>query len=133
MARRKPETPVSKEDDPALLSFDGIPQQILPDQPWTMVRLPEESVDLFRTKGSVRVYARIGREEFRTSIMPTGDGRHHLMFNKLMQKAAAKLGWRAGEKIEISIAEDRDPRPETPMPRELENALAADPLARTQF
>jgi hypothetical protein len=133
MARRKLEPPVTNQDQPVTLRFDGRPEQILPDQPWTMVRLLEESVNLFRTKASVRVYVTVGSETFRTSIMPLGDGSHFLMFNKLMQKAAAKIGWRAGESVELVLMSDTDERPETPMPRELENALDADPAAKALF
>lgn len=133
MARKQPETRAEHTEQPLSMTFEGLPEQIMPDQPWTMIRLPGESVRFFKTRASVRVYVRIGREEFRTSIMPTGDGHHHLMFNKAMQKAAVKIGWKGGEQLELSIGPDIDFRPETPMPKELETALSADEKAKALF
>lgn len=109
------------------------PETILPGQPWTMIRLPGETVSRFGTRARVSVRILIGDKEFATSIMPTGDGFHHVMFNKGMQAAAATIGWKAGEPLTFIVRKDDEPRPETPMPQELENALAADPLAKSLF
>lgn len=98
-----------------------------------MIRLPAETVSTFGTKARVSVRILIGHQEFATSIMPTGDGRHHLMFNKAMQAAAVSLGWRTGEPLTFDLRRDDLPRPEAQMPKELETALEADPAARALF
>ena len=118
---------------PPTMHVTAIPETILPGQPWTMIRLPADSVSTFGTKARVSVSIYIAEKEFTTSIMPTGDGTHHLMFNKAMQAAAAGIGWCACQPLTFEVRKDDLPRPETPMPKELENALEADLVARALF
>lgn len=115
------------------LNVEQVPESIMPGQAWTMIRLPVETVTLFGTKARVSVRIEIGDESFSTSIMPTGDGHHHLMFNKGMQAAAAKTGWVWGEKVAFRVIKDDQPRPELPIPQELVDALSADQTATKLF
>lgn len=133
MARKAAAKPKESPVSPPSVQVTEVPETILPGQPWTMIRLPAETVSTFGTKARVSVRILIGSQEFATSIMPSGDGTHHLMFNKAMQAAAAGIGWSAGQPITFEVRKDNLPRPETPMPKELENALEADPTARALF
>jgi len=70
----------------------------------------------------------IGREAFHTSIFPNGDGTHHMMFNKAMQKAA---GTRPGDTLTMSLEFDKGTEPE--IPAELKAALKEFREAATKF
>lgn len=133
MARKTTAKPTESPAVPPTVHVTETPETVLPGQPWTMIRLPVQTVNAFGTKARVSVRILIGHQEFATSIMPMGDGHHHLMFNKAMQAAAAGIGWQAGEPLSFEVRKDDQPRPETPMPKELENALEADLKAKSLF
>jgi len=118
---------------PPRLEVRGVPETILPGQPWTMIRLPVETITLFQSKARVSVRVLIGGEVFATSIFPTGDGLHQVMFNKAMQKAAAKIGWQPGEELAFAVEKDDAPRPEAAMPSALESALEMNAQAKSLF
>lgn len=133
MARKTAPKPNDATAVAPFLEVTETPETILPGQPWTTIRLPGETVSRFGTKARVSVRIIIGSKEFATSIMPSGDGLHHVMFNKGMQAAAAVIGWKAGEPLKFVIRKDDEPRPETPMPKELGCALEADAVAKSLF
>lgn len=99
-----------------------------PNEAWQAVDVPFDVEKEFGSKGRVSVKATIGKETFHTSIFPTGDGSHHMMFNKAMQKAADA---KAGDTITMSLERDKGTEPEIPAP--LKAALKADNGAAAKF
>lgn len=99
-----------------------------PNDAWAAITIPFDVEKEFGTKGRVSVKAVIGKDSFHTSIFPSGDGSHHMMFNKAM-KAAAKA--EPGDTIQMSIERDAGTEPEIPAP--LKAALKADKTAAAKF
>jgi len=100
-----------------------------PGAAWCFVTLPFDAGAAYGTNGRVSVKLTIAGEVFRTSIFPTGDGTHHLMFNKTMQKAA-----NAGQGGTATMTIERDDAPRTfEVPAELAAALAKNNAAKAKF
>ncbi len=99
-----------------------------PNKAWSFVDLPFDVERAFGAKGRVSVKATLGGETFHTSIFPNGDGTHHLMFNKAMQKAS---GAADGDTVAIKLERDRGEEPEIPAP--LKAALRSDVGAAAKF
>ena len=85
-------------------SFKAKVQAKGPNKAWSFVDLPLDVEKEFGTKGRVSAKATLGRETFHTSIFPNGDGTHHLMFNKAMQKAS---GAADGDTVAIKLERDK--------------------------
>jgi uncharacterized protein YdeI (YjbR/CyaY-like superfamily) len=86
---------------------------------WVVVRLPFDSVKLWGTRGTLRVKGEINGFTFRSSIFPTGDGRHMMLVNKKMLKEGRA---RPGTKAKFRMAPDLEERV-VPLPAELDRAL----------
>ena len=99
-----------------------------PNDAWAAITIPFDVEKEFGTKGRVSVKATIGKESFHTSIFPSGDGSHHMMFNKAM-KAAAKA--EPGDMVQMAIERDAGTEPDIPAP--LKAALKADKIAAATF
>jgi hypothetical protein len=99
-----------------------------PNKAWSFVDLPLDVEKEFGTKGRVSVKATLGHETFHTSIFPNGDGTHHLMFNKAMQKASG-----AGDGDTVAIKLERDKGEEPEIPAALKAALKKDAAAAAKF
>ncbi len=68
---------------------------------WVIVRIPFDVSKLWGKRGQLRVRGEINDFAFRTSLFPTGDGRHILLVNKGMQKGGrAGLGVTARFRLE---------------------------------
>jgi hypothetical protein len=109
-------------------SFKAKVQAKGPNKAWSFVDLPFDVEKTFGTKGRVSVKASLGGETFHTSIFPNGDGTHHLMFNKAMQKASG-----AKDGVTVAIALERDKGEEPELPPALKAALKADKEASARF
>lgn len=99
-----------------------------PGGAWSRIMLPFDVEKVFGAKGRVSVKIALGQEVFHTSIFPNGDGTHHLMFNKAMQKAS---GAGAGDTIAIGIEADRGEEAAVPAP--LKAALKKTAGAAAKF
>ena len=55
---------------------------------WVIVRLPFSVERAWGTRGMFRVVVEVNGFEYRTSLLPSGDGRHYLLVNKTAQKGA---------------------------------------------
>ena len=99
-----------------------------PNKAWSFVDLPFDVEKEFGSKGRVSVKASLGGETFHTSIFPNGDGTHHLMFNRAMQKASG-----AGDGATVAIKLERDTGEEPEIPAALKAALKGNAAASAKF
>jgi uncharacterized protein YdeI (YjbR/CyaY-like superfamily) len=96
---------------------------------WIIVRVPFDVAKVWGSRGQVRVRGEINGFAFRTSLFPTGDGRHTLLINKRMQAGAkASLGTMAQFRVEPDTEERI-----ISVPPELELALSEDRTLRRWF
>jgi uncharacterized protein YdeI (YjbR/CyaY-like superfamily) len=89
---------------------------------WTVVRIPFDVQKLFGVRGQLRVKGAINGFPFRTTLFPTGSGRHILMVNKQM-RAGGKVS--AGAVAKFQIERDTEERVLN-IPAELQRELRAD-------
>jgi uncharacterized protein YdeI (YjbR/CyaY-like superfamily) len=96
---------------------------------WVIVRIPFDVSKLWGKRGQLRVRGEINGFVFRTSLFPTGDGRHILLVNKGMQK-----GGRAGLGVtaRFRLAPDTEKR-KVAMPLELKSAFEEVPPLRRWY
>jgi hypothetical protein len=86
---------------------------------WVVIYLPFDAKKLWTARGQIRVKGEINHFAFRTTLFPTGDGRHYMIVNKQMQKGG---GVRPGMEARFQIEPDLEVRP-VPVSPELERAL----------
>lgn len=99
-----------------------------PGGAWSYVDVPFSVEREWRSKASVKVKGTLNGQEFRSSVQPWGDGRHHLMLNKgLMAKAKCYVG----DAVEVVLEPDLAPRVYA-MPPDLAKAVkASQPASAT--
>ena len=96
---------------------------------WVIVRVPFDVSKIWGKRGQIKVNGEINDFAFRTSLFPTGDGRHILLVNKRMQKGAgAALGTTARFRLEPDLE-----KREVAMPAELARSLAEDKVLRRWY
>ena len=87
---------------------------------WVIARIPFDVSKVWGTRAILRVRGSINGFAFRTSLFPTGDGRHVMLVNKKMQVGAkAAVGAAARFTLEPDTAERT-----VTMPEELDRALS---------
>lgn len=96
---------------------------------WVIIRVPFDAARLWGTKGLLKVKGEINGFAFRTSLFPTGDGRHILLVNKRMQ-AGGKVA--VGETARFRLEPDTEERTVS-MPAELVDALSEDRALRRWY
>jgi uncharacterized protein YdeI (YjbR/CyaY-like superfamily) len=96
---------------------------------WVIVRLPFSVEKRWKTRGTLRVNVEVNGFEYRTAVFPTRTGRHFLIVNKKMQKAAHIA---PGSTAAFTLTPDFSPRV-IRLPKELETALNQDRLLRKWF
>ena len=70
---------------------------------WTYVKIPKEFTDMSRSlanRGLVPTIAKVGNTEWKTSLLPFGDGRHFIALNQKVRKLESI---KVGDKIEVSF------------------------------
>lgn len=95
---------------------------------WVLIRVPFNVEKVFGSKGRVSVTAKMGGQTYPTSIFPSGDGTHHLMVNKAMQKA---LNMGVGSEVDVDLTLDKGTAVE--IPEDLAKELKAHPAAERLF
>lgn len=91
-----------------------------------MMTLPFDVWKVFGTRARVPVRGTINGFPFRSSIFPTGDGRHYMVVNKEIRAGA---GVKGGDTVSVQMERDDEPRVIKP-PAELARALKANKAAR---
>ena len=86
---------------------------------WAVIWIPFDCFKVWGSRGHLRVRGEINAFQFRSALLPTGEGRHFMIVNKQMQKGAKV---RAGMKARFRMEPDPEGRaaPEAP---ELDKAL----------
>lgn len=87
---------------------------------WVIARIPFDVSKVWGTRAILRVRGSINGFAFRTSLFPTGDGRHVMLVNKKMQVGAKAA---VGAAARFTLEPDTAPRTVT-MPEELDRALS---------
>ena len=100
-----------------------------PGAAWAFVRLPERVTAALGTKARVSVRIAAGKNVFRTSVFPDGNGGHHAMFNKAMQAAT---GTKVGDAVALVLEQDFTKRV-VKVPSDLADALDAHPRLKAFF
>lgn len=96
---------------------------------WVIVRIPFDVSKIWGKRGQLRVKGEINGSAFRTTLFPTGDGRHILLVNKGMQK-----GGRAGLGVTARFRLEPDTQKrEVSMPAELKSAFEDDPALQRWY
>lgn len=88
--------------------------------------IPFDVPEAFGTRARVAVRGTLNSHPFRSSVFPTGDGRHYMVVNKEMREAAKV---EAGDTVSFLMERDDEPRVVTPPP-ELARALRANKAAK---
>lgn len=96
---------------------------------WVIIRVPLDVKKVWGTRGNLRVKGEINGFAFRTSLFPTGKGRHIMIVNKRMQ-AGARV--RPGALARFRLEPDKEERIAT-IPVELKSLLAEDESLRRWY
>src|SRR5438552_17148184 len=74
---------------------------------WVVIHVPLDAPRIWRTRERLKVKGEINGFPFRTSLFPTGKGRHMMLVNKRMQKGG-KVS--AGSVGQFRLEPDTEPR-----------------------
>lgn len=96
---------------------------------WTFLNIPAKVSLKFHTKGRIKVAGKIDMENFRTSLLPKGDGTHFLFVSQPLLKKIRKA---AGDFVEVHLEEDLQPR-SVDLPEDMRRALSQSPLAMATY
>ncbi len=96
---------------------------------WVIIHLPFDAARVWGLRAQIKVKGEINGFAFRTSLFPTGDGRHILLVNKKMQKGARAV---VGTIANFRLEPDREERVAA-IPAELERILDEDRSLRRWY
>jgi hypothetical protein len=96
---------------------------------WVIIRLPFSVEKRWKMRGTLRVNVEVNGFEYRTAVFPTRTGRHFMIVNKKMQKAARIV---PGSTAVFTLTPDFSPRV-IQLPKELEASLKEDRLLKKWF
>jgi len=91
-----------------------------PGSAWTKIEIPFDVVEAFGARGRVSIRGTMNGAPFRNSLFPNGDGTHHMMVNKELQRAANA---KAGDTVRVTLEPDDAPRT-IEVPDDFRKALA---------
>ena len=86
---------------------------------WPIIRIPFDAAEVFGTKARIAVSGTINGCVFRSSIFPSGGGKHVMMLNKEL-RASTKI--EVGDIVSVVMDVDSGPR-EIETPQDLKAAL----------
>lgn len=93
-----------------ILRFDAALERMRSRLNWIIIRVPYDAANVFGVRGQIRIEGTINNFAFRSSLFPTREGRHILLVNKKMQKAARVS---PGAVAHFEIRPDTEERPVT--------------------
>ena len=96
---------------------------------WVVIHVPLDVPRIWRTRERLKVKGEINGFPFRSSLFPTGKGRHMMLINKQMQKGGKVT---TGSVAQFRLEPDTEPRIVI-IPAELKRALAGDRQLRRWF
>ena len=96
---------------------------------WTYLRVPLQVSGPFGAKGQIKVKGTINGLEYRSTLMPQGDGTHYLVVKKEVRD---QIGATKGSKVQVVMELDNAPR-KVDLPADFKRALAGDAAAKTAF
>lgn len=114
---------------PAGKTFEAVLERDGTRLNWVIIRVPLDVKEIWGTRGNLRVKGEINGFSFRTSLFPTGTGRHTMIVNKRMQ-AGARV--RPGTRAKFRLEPDKEARIAT-IPGELQSLLAEDKSLRRWY
>jgi uncharacterized protein YdeI (YjbR/CyaY-like superfamily) len=74
---------------------------------WVIIHIPFDAAEVWGLRGQIKVKGDVNNFAFRSSLFPTGDGRHLLLVNKSMQKGARAV---AGSVASFTLELDSEER-----------------------
>lgn len=86
-----------------------------------IIRCPFSVEEIFKVKGTVRVFVTVNNHKMDRALMPDGDGGHYIIFGADHRK---KAGMKEGGKYALTIEENKEKK--INIPAELQEALNAD-------
>ncbi len=95
----------------------------------TILRLPQTASDQLPSRGMAMVEGTINGRLFQAPLEPDGQKSHWLKLDDLSDKVRQDIGVKAGDTVTLAITPSKE-WPEPEIPKDLEQALAADPEAR---
>ncbi len=107
-------------------TFTAPLDSIGPGGGWTRMQIPFDVEKAFGSRARVAVRGTMNGFEFRTSILPNGDGTHHMMLNKALL-AGAKA--EPGATVKVVMERDDESR-EVEAPKDLVAALTKNADAK---
>jgi hypothetical protein len=81
---------------------------------WAYLVVPFDTSKEFGTTSQVRVKGTVDGHPYRSTLLPTGDGGHFLVVKSDIRRAIAK---EAGERVEVAMEKDSEPRSVSTPPR----------------
>ena len=67
---------------------------------WMLIMIPRSVSEALGSRGRISVVGSVNGFPIKSSIFPNGDGTHHLMFNKAMQRGANAT---AGSRVVVEL------------------------------
>src|SRR2546430_11567846 len=110
-------------------SFRAMLERLKSRLNWVVIHVPLDVPRIWRTRERLKVKGEINGFPFRTSLFPTGKGRHMMLINKQMQKGGKVT---TGSRAQSGLEPDTEPRIVI-IPAELKRALAGDLQLRRWF
>ena len=114
---------------PAAERFEARLERLRSRLNWVVIRVPFDAARVWGLRGQIKVKGEINGFAFRTSLFPTGEGRHILLVNKRMQKGARAA---EGNVARFQMEIDREERTVT-IPDELKRILSEDRSLRRWY
>ena len=114
---------------PVAKSLRGTPKRLKSRLNWVVIHVPLDVPRIWRTRERLKVKGEINGFPFRTSLFPTGKGRHMMLVNKQMQKGGKVT---AGSVAQFRLEPDTEPRIAI-VPAELTSAFSGDRQLRRWF
>jgi hypothetical protein len=106
--------------------FKATLDSIGPGGSWTRLEIPFDCEKAFGSKARIAVRGTLNGFAYRTSILPNGDGTHHMPLNKAIL-AGAKA--EPGTRVDVSMEKDEESR-EVEAPADLVAALKKNRAAQ---